>query len=212
AKVADPGAAPAIPDGQAPSALAEAPERQDHLEAIIRIIMDATGFDRDEIQPDMDLKRNLSIRSSRLPIIMDAAERYFGITIELEDFIHVRTVRDISQRISAIVARQEGAGERPAAKVADAGAAPAGIPEPSADEAPLKRLVSNLVPLEPTASIKAPASQGHAPVGERSSRALDRPPATPDGEAAPALAESPERQDHLEAIIRIIMDATGFDR
>ena len=202
---------PATPDGQAGPALAEAPERQDHLEAIIRIIMDATGFDRDEIQPDMDLKRNLSIRSSRMPIIMDAAERYFGITIELEDFIHVRTVRDIAQRISAIVARQEGAGERPA-KVADPGAAPAGIPEPSADEVPLNRLVSNLTPLEPTAPINAPASQGHAPVGERSFRALDRPPATPDGQAAPALTETPERQDHLEAIIRIIMDATGFDR
>ena len=26
---------------------------------------------------------------------MDAAERHFGITIELEDFINVRTVRDI---------------------------------------------------------------------------------------------------------------------
>ena len=93
---------------QAAPALAETPERQDHLEAIIRIIMDATGFTRDEIQPEMDLRRDLSIRSSRLPIIMDAAERHFGITIELEDFIHVRTVRDIAQRISAIVARQEG--------------------------------------------------------------------------------------------------------
>jgi len=153
---------PATPDGQAAPALAEAPERQDHLEAIIRIIMDATGFDRDEIQPDMDLKRNLSIRSSRLPIIMDAAERYFGITIELEDFIHVRTVRDIAQRISAIVARQEGPGERPAAKVADPGAAPAGIPEPSADEAPLKRLVFNLAPLEPTASMPLELSPGEA--------------------------------------------------
>src|SRR5208337_3032297 len=99
-------------------ALAEGPERQDHLEAIIRIIMDATGFNRDEIQPDMDLRRDLSIRSSRLPIIMDAAERHFGITIELENFIQVRTVRDIVRRISAIVARQEGAGERPAAKEA----------------------------------------------------------------------------------------------
>ncbi len=48
----------------------------------------------------MDLRRDLSIRSSRLPIIMDAAERQFGITIELEDFIDVRTVKDIAQRIS----------------------------------------------------------------------------------------------------------------
>jgi malonyl CoA-acyl carrier protein transacylase len=141
-------------------ALAEEPERQDHLEAIIRIIMDATGFNRDEIQLDMDLRRDLSIRSSRLPVIMDAAERHFGITIELEDFIHVRTVRDIGQRISAIVARQEGVGERPAAKAADPGAAPAGIPEPSADEARLKRLVFNLAPVEPTASMPLELSPG----------------------------------------------------
>jgi len=63
------------------------------------------------------------VRSSRLPIIMDAAERHFGITIELEDFIHVRTVRDIARKISVIVARQEGSGERLAVKTAAPGAA-----------------------------------------------------------------------------------------
>lgn len=155
---------PVTPDGQAAPVLAEAPDRQDHLEAIIRIIMDATGFNRDEIQPDMDLRRHLSIRSSRLPVIMDAAERHFGITIELEDFIDVRTVIDISRRISAIVARQEGVAERPAAGEADAGAVPAGIPEPSADEESLKRLVFNLVPLEPAASMPVELIPGEAVV------------------------------------------------
>ena len=153
---------PVPPDRQAAPALAEAPERQDHLEAIIRIIMDATGFNRDEIQPDMDLRRDLSVRSSRLPIIMDAAERHFGITIELEDFIHVRTVRDIARRISTIVARQEGSGERPAAKATDPGAAPAGIPEPSADEARLKRLLFHLAPVEPAAFMPVELSPGEA--------------------------------------------------
>jgi acyl carrier protein len=76
------------------------------MEALIHIIMDATGYNRDEIQPEMDLRKDLSIRSSRLPIIMDASERQFGITIELEDFIGARTVKDIAQRISNIVARQ----------------------------------------------------------------------------------------------------------
>ena len=153
---------PVPPDRQAAPALAEAPERQDHLEAIIRIIMDATGFNRDEIQPDMDLRRDLSVRSSRLPIIMDAAERHFGITIELEDFIHVRTVRDIARRISTIVARQEGSGERLAAKAADPGVAPAGIPAPSADEARLKRLVFHLAPVEPAAFMPVELSPGEA--------------------------------------------------
>ena len=107
-------------------AASEASEHQDHMEALIQIIMDATGFNRDEIQPDMDLRRDLSIRSSRLPIIMDAAERHFGITIELEDFIDVRTVRDIAQKISEIVARQEGASLQPATKAVD--------PDPVQDE------------------------------------------------------------------------------
>ena len=103
--------------------------------------MDATGFNRDEIEPDMDLRRDLSIRSSRLPIIMDAAERQFGITIELEDFIHVRTVKDIAQRISEIISRQEGAGLRPVAPAVDPGPGQAEILKPSPDEASLKRLV-----------------------------------------------------------------------
>ncbi len=93
---------------QAPPAFVETAAYQDHIEALIQIIMEATGFNRDEIRPDMDLRRDLSIRSSRLPIIMDAAERHFGITIELEDFINVRTVRDIAQKISEIIARKEG--------------------------------------------------------------------------------------------------------
>ena len=96
------------------------------------------------------------------PIIMDAAERQFGITIELEDFIHVRTVKDIAQRISEIVARHEGAGERPAARAADTGAAPAGIPQPSEDEASLKRLVFNHVPVDLAASIPMELSPGES--------------------------------------------------
>ena len=98
------------------------------MERLIRIIMDATGFERDEIKPDMDLRKDLSIRSSRLPIIMDAAERQFGITIELEDFINVRTVKDIAQRISKVIARQGGTGLQPATKAVD--------PDPVRDEIP----------------------------------------------------------------------------
>ncbi|MFH1019954.1 MAG: SDR family NAD(P)-dependent oxidoreductase, partial [Pseudomonadota bacterium] len=103
-----PAAIPSVPQPLAP-ATGGAPDGQDLLERLIRIIMDATGYEREEIQPDMDLRKDLAIRSSRLPIIMDAAESQFGIIIELEDFIDVRTVRDIAGRITAIIARQGGA-------------------------------------------------------------------------------------------------------
>ena len=143
-------------------AFAETPEHQDHIEALIQIIMDATGFNRDEIQPDMDLRRDLSIRSSRLPIIMDAAERHFGITIELEDFINVRTVRDIAQRISKIVARQGNTSLQPAAKTAEPGLVQDETLKPFQDEASLKRLVFKSAPAELSASAPIKLNQGES--------------------------------------------------
>jgi malonyl CoA-acyl carrier protein transacylase len=151
-----PAAIPSVPQPAAPAA-GGAAEGQDLLERLIAIIMDATGYERAEIQPDMDLRKDLAIRSSRLPIIMDAAESQFGITIELEDFIDARTVRDIAGRITAIIARQGGASQP-----LDSGApaATASIPE----------------------------------------------------QPSPATGGAPEGQDLLERLIRIIMDATGYER
>jgi malonyl CoA-acyl carrier protein transacylase len=150
------------PNRQDSPAFAETPEHQDHIEALIQIIMDATGFNRDEIQPDMNLRRDLSIRSSRLPIIMDAAERHFGITIELEDFINVRTVRDIAQRISKIVARQGSTSLQPAAKAAEPSLAQDETLKPFQDEASLKRLVFKSAPTELSASAPIKFSQGES--------------------------------------------------
>jgi malonyl CoA-acyl carrier protein transacylase len=152
---------PAIP-AQVSPVPAEAPEGQDLMERLIRIIMDATGFNRDEIQPDMELRRDLSIRSSRLPIIMDAAERQFGITIELEDFIGVRTVKDIAQRISKVIARQGGSSLRPATKAVAPDLVRDEILKSSEDEASLKRLVFNQVTVELAASIPMELSTGES--------------------------------------------------
>ena len=110
----------------------------------------------------MDLRRDLSIRSSRLPIIMDAAERQFGITIELEDFIDVRTVKDIAQRISKIIARQGGTGLQPATKAVDPDPVRDEILKSSEDEASLKRLVFNHATVESAASIPMELSPGES--------------------------------------------------
>jgi malonyl CoA-acyl carrier protein transacylase len=156
-----PDSAPAILQ-QAPPVPGEGSEHQDLMERLIRIIMDATGFNRDEIQPNMDLRRDLSIRSSRLPIIMDAAERQFGITIELEDFINVRTVKDIAQRISKIIARQGGPGLLPATMAVDPDSVRDDALKPSEDGASLKRLVLNHATLQLAASIPMELSPGES--------------------------------------------------
>ena len=91
-----------------------------------------------------------------------AVEHHFGITIELQDFIHVRTVKDIAQKISEIVARQEGAGPRPATEAVDPGAVQDEILKPSEDEASLKRLVFSYVPLDLPASIPMKLEPGES--------------------------------------------------
>jgi len=112
------------------------PGRQetDVTEGIIRIIMEATGYEREEIEADMDLREDLSIRSSRLPVIMDALEGNFGIKIELEEFMDVRTIRDISDKISAILDREEKKGKK-GKKDVPAGASAGGeMPAPATRE------------------------------------------------------------------------------
>jgi malonyl CoA-acyl carrier protein transacylase len=138
---------------QAAPAMNVAPDHQNVLERLIRIIMDATGFERDEIKPEMDLRKDLSVRSSRLPIIMDAAERQFGIMIELEEFMDARTVKDIAQRISGIIARQPSGSLPPASKAVATGSVPDEMLKPPEDEGSVKRLVFSRVPLDLPASI-----------------------------------------------------------
>jgi malonyl CoA-acyl carrier protein transacylase len=153
--------APAIM-GKASPAIDEAPDHQNLMERLIRIIMDATGFERDEIKPDMDLRKDLSIRSSRLPIIMDAAEHQFGITIELEEFIDARTVKDIAQRISGVIARQPGGSLPPATKAVDSGPVQDEMLKPPEDEGSIKRVVFSRVPMELPASIPMELSPGES--------------------------------------------------
>ncbi|WP_306549732.1 SDR family NAD(P)-dependent oxidoreductase [Desulfobulbus sp.] len=154
--------APAAPEPEQPSPpLAAVSEHQDLMEKLIQIIMDATGFNRDEIQPEMDLRKDLSIRSSRLPIIMDAAEHQFAITIEFEDFIGVRTVQDIAERIAKIIAGREGASLQSASTVGDGSPAREGL-MPAEEEASVKRLVFHHVAVEQATSIPIKLNPGES--------------------------------------------------
>lgn len=131
------------------------PQEEDITEAVIMLIMDATGYEREEIEPEMDLREDLSIRSSRLPVIMDAMESHFGIKIELEEFMDVRTIKDISEAISKLTARQK---QDSPAKAAGQPTPSEEIPpkhdevaEESEEELSLKRLVFQKVALDETA-------------------------------------------------------------
>ncbi|MBI4962018.1 MAG: SDR family NAD(P)-dependent oxidoreductase [Desulfomonile tiedjei] len=123
---------------------------EDITEAVIGIIMDATGYERDEIEPEMDLREDLSIRSSRLPVIIDAVEGHFHIKIDLEEFMDARTIQDISDRILAVLSRQACKKVAPAQPPAgSAQTEPARMIEPAEENQTLKRVVFTEAPLEP---------------------------------------------------------------
>ncbi|NTV42187.1 MAG: SDR family NAD(P)-dependent oxidoreductase, partial [Syntrophobacteraceae bacterium] len=128
----------------------EAAKSRDVGEEVIEIIMEVTGYERDEIEPRMDLRLDLGIRSSRLPIIVDNLEKRFALQIRMEDFLDVRTVADMTRRIAELT---QGALPDPGPRE------PVPVPSQlqSPDEAPgagkddLKRLVFRLVPVDATA-------------------------------------------------------------
>ncbi len=101
---------PLVTAGSMPAPAEEPAEAGDYVEQVIRIIMAATGYERHEIEPQMDIRTDLAIRSSRLPIIMDAAERRFGIKVKVEDFIGLRTVQELADRIAWVKERDEAQG------------------------------------------------------------------------------------------------------
>jgi len=159
------------PSGQTSPSPATAGAGVEHLEGVIRIIMEATGYERDEIEPDMDIRQDLAIRSSRLPVIMEQAEQTFGIELRIEDFVGVQTVRQLAACISGRV-----------------------------DDTVPRTLVNGT----------------GAPGVARGETMTDivRPAnavATASGNAGGAAGHD-ETTDHLEGIIRIIMEATGYER
>ncbi len=139
------GQVTAVPQAEATGDDRDAPST---VERLISIIMDATGYERSEIEPGMDIRQDLSIRSSRLPVIMDSAEKTFGITIRLEEFMGIQTIAEFADRIDRTMAEQ---GDGKAAT--DAGGAVAGSPDQDRlshpPRAPIGRLVPNLRELPP---------------------------------------------------------------
>lgn len=64
---------------------------------IIRIIAEASGLSADAVRLDMDLRRDLALRSSRFPGLLQAAEQRLGREIELENLLDVTTVGDLAR-------------------------------------------------------------------------------------------------------------------
>jgi malonyl CoA-acyl carrier protein transacylase len=112
------------------------------VDELISIIAEVTGYEPREIGPDMDLRQELAIRSSRFPIILDAAERRFGFQIEFDDFLGVRTVREAAARLEEKRTRGDSLAPRTHVRGGEARAAQGGAqPFEGHSKKPIRRMV-----------------------------------------------------------------------
>ncbi len=86
----------------APAATPEQEPTPSYIEDIMPLLMNATGYARHDLKPDMDLRHDLSLRSSRFPTIMYAIEKNFQVNITFEDLIEVSTIRDLANVIARL--------------------------------------------------------------------------------------------------------------
>ncbi len=160
---------------------------QNVLERTIRIIMDATGYERSEIEPDMDMRQDLAIRSSRLPVIMDMAERAFGLSFRIEDFIGVHSVRQMADHIETLLS----AGEAQIAKIVTASAVKHAVPV----QAQVTR--ASLLPVARYEAVETPLATG-------------QPVNLGDLSGKPAWVLGTEDSATLEAIAQVLSSTHGL--
>jgi malonyl CoA-acyl carrier protein transacylase len=110
------------------------------IEDIMPMLAAITGFSRNELAPDMDLRHDLLLRSSRFPLLMHEVEKRFALSLRFEDLAGVESVRELAERIHSLRAR---AGRT-------AGAEPNGVaPASSRNASPLLRYGLRLAPFTP---------------------------------------------------------------
>ena len=175
------------------------------LEAVIGVILQTTGYERDEVEPDMDLRDDLSIRSSRLPVIADALEGRFAINLDLQDFAGVRTVRDVAGRIERIRKSQAdsagGGARRSDTTEAGTGRNEGAAPGDATIPTPLRRLRFDAMPLQA-------AEPDYLRFSPMDRIGLFCPWG---GETAAALAAAVLRRDHGVSIVPVATPAEAGD-
>lgn len=73
--------------------------------AALRVVLDvlarASGRPVEDMRPDLDLRYDLALRSSRFPLIIQEVEKALDITVNFEDLLQVSTVGDLARILGA---------------------------------------------------------------------------------------------------------------
>lgn len=70
------------------------------LEVVLGVLAQACGRPAAELRPEMDLRYDLALRSSRFPLIVQEVEKALGLSVNFEDMLRVSTIGDLARVLS----------------------------------------------------------------------------------------------------------------
>ncbi|MGE9985443.1 acyltransferase domain-containing protein [Desulfovibrio sp. SGI.169] len=84
---------------------------------VLEVLARASGRPVRELRPEMDLRYDLALRSSRFPLIIQEVEQRLGLSVNFEDLLQVATIGDLARALTGAradaqsgMARKSGAG------------------------------------------------------------------------------------------------------
>lgn len=83
--------------GEASAAALGSVSSAESMAVVLRILSQASGKPVEDMRPEMDLRYDLALRSSRFPLIVQEVEKALDITVNFEDLLQVLTIGDLAR-------------------------------------------------------------------------------------------------------------------
>ena len=81
---------------------AAAPDLGPHGKVVLELLAEASGRPVASLRPDMDLRYDLALRSSRFPLIIQQAEERLGQKVDFDALMQVATVGDLARVLAGL--------------------------------------------------------------------------------------------------------------
>ena len=93
---------PAVPTAPAAPGMSGASDLGPHGGIVLELLAEASGRPVASLRPDMDLRYDLALRSSRFPLLIQRAEERLGRNVDFDALMHVATVGDLSRVLAGL--------------------------------------------------------------------------------------------------------------
>lgn len=67
---------------------------------VLEVLAEASGRPVKDLRPEMDLRYDLALRSSRFPLIIHEAEQRLGLSVNFEELLQVSTIGDLARALT----------------------------------------------------------------------------------------------------------------